>query len=72
MLPGYDPWQGPLQTGEAGRVRVRIVATGRTRALGPAVGNDVLCVLAWSAALTMVYARTMICAATCRFACIAR
>ena len=40
--------------------------------LGPAVGNDVLCVLAWSAALTMVYARTMICAATCRFACIAR
>lgn len=66
MPPGYDPWQGPLQTGEAGRVRVRIVATGRTCVLGPAVGNDVLCVLAWSAALTMVYA------ATCRFACIAR
>ena len=47
---------------EAGPVRVRIVATGGTCALGPAVGNDILCALTWSAALTMVYA------ATCRFA----
>ncbi len=39
-------------------------ATGRTCALGPAVSNDILCALTWSAALTKVYA------ATCRFACI--
>lgn len=51
---------------EAGPVRVPIVATGRTCALGPAVGNDILCTLTWSAALTMVYA------AACRFACISR
>ena len=51
---------------EAGPVRVRIAATGGTCALGPAVGNDILCALTWSAALTMVYA------ATCRFACIFR
>jgi hypothetical protein len=61
MPPGYDPWPRPLQTGEAGRARVRIVATGTTCALGPAVGNDIGC-----ARLTMVYA------ATCRFAGIAR
>ena len=47
-------------------MRVRIAATGGTCALGPAVGNDILCALTWSAALTMVYA------ATCRFACIFR
>jgi hypothetical protein len=43
-----------------------MVATGRIRALGPAVGNDILCALTRAAALTMVYA------ATCRFACIFR
>jgi hypothetical protein len=59
MPPGYDPWQRPLQV--IRRVRVRIVATGRTGALGPAVGNDVR-----RAGLTMVYA------ATCRFAGISR
>ena len=45
---------------------MRIVAIGRTCALGPAVGNDILCALSWSAAPTMVYA------AICRFACIFR
>ena len=45
---------------------MRIVAIGRMGALGPAVGNDILRALTWSAALTMVYA------ATCRFACVSR
>jgi hypothetical protein len=35
-------------------------------ALGPAVGNDILCALTWCAALTVGYA------ATCRLACIFR
>jgi hypothetical protein len=51
---------------EVGPVRVRIGATGRIGALGPAVGNDILCALTWCAALTMGYA------ATCRLACVSR
>ena len=47
-------------------MRVRIVAISRIGALGPAVGNDILCALTWCAALTMGYA------ATCYFACISR
>ena len=43
-----------------------MVANGRTCTLGPAVRNDILCALTWSAALTMVYA------ATCRIASISR
>ncbi len=51
---------------EAGPVRAQIVPTGGIGALGPAVGNDILCALTWCAALTMGYA------ATRRFACIFR
>jgi hypothetical protein len=51
---------------EVGPVRVRIVAISRIGALGPAVGNDILCALTWCAALTMGYA------AACRFACVSR
>ena len=47
---------------QVGPVRVQIGAIGRIGALGPAVGNDILCALTWCAALTMGYA------ATCRFA----
>ena len=41
-------------------------AADRIGALGPAVGNDIVCGLTWCAALTMG------CAAACRFACIFR
>ena len=51
---------------QVGPVRVRIGAIGRIGALGPAVGNDILCALTWCAALTMGYG------ATWRFACIFR
>jgi len=51
---------------QAGLVRVRIVANGRTCSLGPAVRNDIPCALTWSAALAMGYA------ATCLLACIFR
>ena len=47
-------------------MRVGIVAIGRIGALGPAVGNDILCAVTWCAALTMGYTGTR------RFACIFR
>jgi hypothetical protein len=62
----HTPHRAPAHRPGVGPVQVRIVANGRTYALGPAVRNGILCALTWPAALTMGYA------ATCRLACIFR
>ena len=51
---------------QAGSTVAAVVAIGRTCALGPAVGSDILCAPTSPAALTVV------CAVTCRIACISR
>ena len=61
---GPDP--APDHRAGSGPVRVQMGLPGRIGALGPAVGNNIVCGLTWCAALTMG------CAATCRFACISR